>query len=262
MNLAGRSALITGASSGLGATFAQELARRHVNLILVARSGETLTVMATRLHDEHGIQVDVIAQDLATENAGTAVRDQVSQLGLHVDLLINNAGFATQGRFETIPPGRDHQQVMLNVATAVDLTHAFLPGMLATGTGAIINVASLGGFQPAPYLAVYAATKAFLISFSQALAAELAPRNIPVLTLCPGPVDTAFFDVLGSRAAAIGQQLDPTTIVDAALRALASGRLVLIPGWRNRLTAAVTTRLPKRIALTAAERATRRVTTA
>lgn len=259
-NLTGRTALVTGASSGLGAAFAEQLARRHVHLILVARSGEVLATTAARLRDEHRIGVHVIVQDLATGNAATAVKDQIDQLGLHVDLLVNNAGFATQGRFETIPAERDRQQVMLNVATVVDLTHALLPGMLAAGTGAIINVASLGGFQPAPYLAVYAATKSFLISFSQALSAELAPRDIPVLALCPGPLDTAFFDVLGSRAAAIGQQLDATDVVEAALCALSSRRPVVIPGWRNRLTAALTTRLPRRIVLTTAERATRRVT--
>jgi short-subunit dehydrogenase len=259
MKLTGRTALITGASSGLGAAFAEELARRQANLVLVARSEQVLTATAGRLRDDYGIRADVIAGDLAVEGAATAVAQRIGELGRRVDLLINNAGFATQGRFETIPADRDHQQVMLNVTAAVDLTHALLPAMLAEGTGGIINVASLGGFQPAPYLAVYAATKAFMISFSQALSAELHGRGIAVLTLCPGPVDTRFFEVLGSRAAAIGQQLDPATIITAALDALITGDTILVPGWRNRLTARAATLLPRRLVLATAERATRRV---
>jgi len=177
MILAGRTALITGASSGLGAAFAQELARRKVNLVLVACSEKTLIETDNRLHREYGVRVDVIVQDLALEGAASALCHRLDELGVRVNLLVNNAGFATQGRFETIPADQDHRQVMLNVATVVDLTHALLPAMLADGTGGIINVASLGGFQPAPYLAVYAATKAFMLSFSQALSAELHGRG-------------------------------------------------------------------------------------
>jgi len=261
VKLAGRTALVTGASSGLGAAFAEELARRHANLVLLARSEQILNENASRLHAEHGIRVDVIVADLAVEGAATAVRHRINELGVHVALLVNNAGFATQGRFETIPAERDHQQVMLNVSAVVDLTHALLPDMLAAGTGAIINVASLGGFQPAPYLAVYAASKAFILSFSQALSAELRPRGIAVLALCPGPVDTAFFDVLGSRAAAIGQHLDAATVITTALDALGAGKTVVVPGWRNRLTARAATLLPRRVVLAAAERSTRRVLT-
>lgn len=150
---------------------------------------------------------------------------------------------------------------MLNVTAVVDLTHALLPSMLANEDGGIINVASLGAFQPAPYLAVYAATKAFVLSFSQALSAELAGRGVAVVTLCPGPVDTAFFDVLGSHDAAIGQHLDASVVVGAALDALGTGRTVLVPGWRNRLAASAATLLPRRVVLAAAKRATRAVTT-
>jgi uncharacterized protein len=220
----------TGASSGLGAAFAEELARRQANLILVARSEPVLTAAARCHRDRYRVCADVIVQDLSVEGATAVVAQRTAELGVQVDLLVNNAGFATQGRFETIAADRDHHQVMLNVAAAVDLTHALLPGMLTAGTGGIINVASLGGFQPAPYLAVYGATKAFLISFSQALSAELQGRGITVLALCPGPVETAFFDVLGSRAAAIGQQLDAPSVITAALDALTAGRAVLVPG--------------------------------
>lgn len=176
-------------------------------------------------------------------------------------MLVNNAGFATQGRFEAIPAERDHEQVMVNVAAVVDLAHALLPAMVARGAGTIINVASVGGFQPAPHLAVYGATKAFVLSFSQALTAELRGRGVHVLALCPGPVPTAFFDVLGSRQAAIGQELTAEAVVAAALRALEDRRSLVVPGWRNRLTVAATRLLPRSIVLMLAERATREIAT-
>ncbi len=150
---------------------------------------------------------------------------------------------------------------MVNVVAAVDLAHALAPAMVARGAGTIINVASLGGLQPAPYLAVYGATKAFMVSFSQALAAELRGRGVHVLALCPGPVQTAFFDVLGSRQAAIGQELTAEAVVAAGLRAVEDRRSLVIPGWRNRLTATVTRLLPRSIVLMVAERATRDIAT-
>lgn len=257
MIFAGQTALITGASSGLGAAFARALAERGADLVLVARSEDVLHETADRLHTTHEVRVEVIAQDLARAGAATAVTARLTELGMTVDVLINNAGFATQGPFETIAAARDHAQVMLNVAAVVDLTHALVPGMLERGAGAVINVGSLGGFQAAPRLAVYAASKAFVISFGQALSAELAGRGVQVLTLCPGPVDTPFFEVLGSRDAAIGQQLAPDQIIEHALRALQHGRTLVVPGWRNALSAHASRLLPRRLVLALAERATR-----
>jgi len=257
VSLAGQTALVTGASSGIGAAFVDALAQRQADLVLVARSDQRLRETAARLHTAHGIRVEVIAEDLSREHAAQAVAHRLQELEVEIDILVNNAGFATQGRFDTIPAARDHEQIMVNVATVVDLTHALLPGMVARGTGTIINLASLGGFQPAPYLAVYGATKAFVLSFSQALSAELRGRGVHVLALCPGPVQTAFFDVLGSRQAAIGQELTVDAVVAAALRALEDGRSLVVLGWRNRLTAAATRLLPRSLVLTLAERATR-----
>lgn len=257
MNLAGQTALVTGASSGIGAAFADAFAALGVDLVLVARSEEPLRETAARLQDAHGVRVEVIAEDLSPEHATHAVTARLAELEFDVDILVNNAGFATQGRLETIPAERDHEQIMVNVTAVVDLTHALVPAMIARGTGTIINVASLGGFQPAPYLAVYGATKAFVLSFTQALAAELQGRGVHVLALCPGPVDTPFFDVLGSRQAAIGQQLSAEAVVVAALRALEHRRSLVIPGWRNQLTATITRLLPRSIVLMLAERATR-----
>lgn len=227
--------------------------------MLVARSEERLREAAARLHEAHGVRAEVIAEDLSREHAAHAVTRRLGELELDVDILVYNAGFATQGRLETIPVGRDHDQIMVNVAAVADLTHGLLPAMVARGTGTIVNVASLGGFQPDPYLAVYGATKAFVLSFSQALTAELRGRGVHVLTLCPGPVQTAFFDVLGSRQAAIGQQLSAEAVVAAALRALEKRRSLEIPGWRNRLTATISQVLPRSIVLTLAEHATREI---
>ena len=257
MTLSGQTALVTGASSGLGAAFARALARRGAALVLVARSEGVLHQTAEQLRGAHGGRVEVISQDLAQEGAADAVAARLTELGVTVDMLVNNAGFATQGPWETIRPERDHAQVMVNVVAVVDLTHALVPGMLERGAGSVVNVASLGGFQPAPRLAVYAASKAFVLSLGQALAAELGGGGVRVLTVCPGPIDTPFFDVLGSRDAAIGQQVTPEQVVDRALRALERGRTLVVPGWRNALTAHASRLLPRRLVLAVAERATR-----
>jgi uncharacterized protein len=203
----------------------------------------------------------VIVADLAREGAATVVAEAVAKRGLEVTLLVNNAGFATQGRFETISPQRDHEQVMVNVVAVVDLTHELLPGMLARGRAAIVNVASLGGFQPAPHLAVYGAAKAFVLSFSQALAAELSGRGVPVIALCPGPVHTGFFEVLGSTDAAIGQLQTADQVAAAALRGLEAGKPVVIPGWRNRMSSIASRLAPRRAILAVATRATRNIAT-
>lgn len=257
MSLAGQTALVTGASSGIGAAFADALAHSQVNLVLAARSDQRLRETAARLREANGVRVEVIVQDLSREHGAQRIARRLQELGVEVDILVNNAGFATQGRFDTIPAERDHEQIMVNVAAVVELAHALLPGMVDRGTGTIINVASLGGFQPAPYLAVYGATKAFVLSFSQALAAELRGRGVHVLALCPGPVHTPFFDVLGSRQAAIGQELTAEAVVAAALQAVEDGQYLAVPGWRNRLTTTATRLLPRSIVLSLAERATR-----
>jgi len=255
-----RTALVTGASSGIGAEFARTLAARHVDLVLVARSSRALNDLAQQLRSQHDVRVEVLTTDLSREGAGQQIANHVRELRMTIDLLVNNAGFATQGRFETIDPDLDHRQAMLNVVAVVDLTHALLPGMISRGAGTVINVASVGGFQPAPYLAVYGASKAFVLSFSQALSAELRRRGVRVLALCPGPVDTAFFTVLGSHRAAIGQTLPVAAVVQAALDSATTKHTVVIPGRRNQLQTVFARVLPRRVVLTLAERATRGVT--
>ncbi|WP_327355933.1 SDR family NAD(P)-dependent oxidoreductase [Streptomyces sp. NBC_01304] len=253
-------ALITGASSGLGAEFAVQLAASGHDLVLVARSEGRLHALADRLRAEHKVAAHVLVQDLAEPDAARRIEAELAARDLRVDLLVNNAGFGTCGRFEDIDPGRDHDQLMVNVVALVDLTHALLPGMLARGGGAVLNVGSTAGFQPGPYFAVYSAAKAFVLNFSLALRQECRGRGIKVLTLCPGPVETGFFEAIGTRDAAVtGSFSGPEPVVRAALRALAKDKAYVTPGLSNALGAHLTPRRPRTLVAAIAERVTRKV---
>ncbi|MFG2593669.1 SDR family NAD(P)-dependent oxidoreductase [Streptomyces sp. NPDC048438] len=253
-------ALVTGASSGLGAEFAVQLAARGHDLVLVARSEDRLAALAGRLSAEYGIHTHVMVQDLAEPEAALRIADRLVERALRVDLLVNNAGFGTCGRFETIAARRDHDQLMVNVVALVDLTHALLPDMLERGAGAVVNVASTAAFQPAPYFAVYGAAKAFVLNFGLALRQEYRKRGIRVLTVCPGPVDTPFFDTIGTRDAAVNGSLStPEAVVSAALRALDRNRGYLAPGLGNALSAHLLPRRPRTLVAALAERVTRKV---
>ncbi|MRH92359.1 SDR family NAD(P)-dependent oxidoreductase [Nocardia sp. SYP-A9097] len=247
-------ALITGASSGIGSAFAEALAESGRDLVLVARSKQALVSRATELSTRYGVHAVPYALDLTQPGAVRELATMLSDDGFTIDFLVNNAGFGTQGRFDRIDPERDHDQVLLNVVTVVDLCHALVPGMVARGQGTVVNVGSMGGFQPAPYLAVYGATKAFILSFSQALAGEIEDTGVRVLALCPGPVMTSFFDVLGSTHAAVGQQLTAEQVVAAGLRGLKRGRRVVVPGWQNKITANAARLLPRRTMVAIAKR--------
>ncbi|TXS48228.1 SDR family NAD(P)-dependent oxidoreductase [Streptomyces sp. t39] len=253
-------ALVTGASSGLGAEFAAQLAARGHDVILLARSASRLAALAERLTAEHGIRAHVVVQDLAEPDAGRRVAGELADRSLTVDLLVNNAGFGTCGRFEEIAGARDHDQLMVNVVALVDLTHELLPGMLERGGGSVVNVASNAAFQPSPYFAVYGAAKAFVLNFGLALREEYRGRGIRVLTLCPGPVETAFFDTIGTRRAAVtGSMTTPEPVVRAALRALERDRGYVAPGLGNALTAHLAPRRPRTLVAAIAERITRKV---
>jgi uncharacterized protein len=240
----GRTALVTGASSGIGAGFIRALAAASMNVILTARSGERLNALATDVSEKHKVQAEVICADLSEETAVESVRLEVERRGLVVDLLVNNAGFATHGFFENLPARRDHDQIMVNVASVVGLTHAFVPGMLARGGGAVINIASTAAFQPIPYMAVYAASKAFLISFSRALTEEYRGRNVHVVALCPGPTDTEFFQVAGAREAAVGRLRTVDQVVATGLRALDKRRHLVVDGFVNSIAGFMARILP------------------
>lgn len=226
-------AVITGASSGLGAIFADQLAQRGHSLILAGRDEARLEAVAKQV----GRRVELVVGDLATEAGVDALVTHLG--GRDVDVLVNNAGFGTYGPFAEIDAGREHELVAVNVDALVRLTHAVLPGMLARGRGGILNVASTIAFQPGPYQATYGASKAFVLSLSQALWAETRGSGVTVTALCPGPTRTGFVDALGSDVShiAIYRHLAaPEPVVAAGLRALERGQAVVVPGWRNRAT--------------------------
>lgn len=237
----GQTALITGASGGLGATFSQELAARGMNTILVARSADKLQALASELTAKYQQRNDVIALDLVPAGAAATLASKVAEMGLQVDLLVNNAGFATYGNFELIELQRDRDQVLLNIATLVDMTHTFIPQMLERKSGSIINLASVVGFQPVPYMTVYAASKAFVLSFSEGLWAEYGDRGIRVLALCPGATATSFHEVAGQPVP--DRISTPEEVVKAGLKALERQQSYVIPGWMNFFLSGIVPRL-------------------
>jgi short-subunit dehydrogenase len=229
--------LITGASSGIGEAFAHEFAAKGRHLILVARSEDKLRALAEKLQSEHPIQAQFIVSDLSQEGSPMRVYQQCLERGLSVDILINNAGFATYGLFEQLSGLRQHQEVMLNVLAVVNLTHLFLPEMLKRKSGVVINVASTAGFQPIPNMAVYGATKAFVLSFTQALWEENRKRGVQFLTLCPGSTETEFFNVVGADEASVGKRDTPENVVQVALRSLQAKKVYAVPGFKNYISA-------------------------
>lgn len=224
-------AVITGASSGFGAIFADRLARRGMSLVLAGRDEARLKAVAQRV----GQEVELVVGDLGTQDGVDALVARLA--GREVDVLVNNAGFGTYGPFAEVDARRERDLVAVNVDALVRLTHAVLPGMLARGRGGILNVASTIAFQPGPYQATYGASKAFVLSLSQALWAETRGSGVTVTALCPGPTRTGFVDALGSDVShiAIYRRLAaPEPVVAAGLRALDRGRAVVVPGWRYR----------------------------
>jgi uncharacterized protein len=231
----GKTALITGASSGIGAEFARALAARGMHLILTARSEEPLQSLGRELAEQHAIRAQVIPADLRCDKSVAEITRIVTERGLTVDLLINNAGFLTHGQFETICAERDRDEVAVNVAAVVGLTHAFLPRMLERREGGVINVASIAAFQPIPYMAVYAASKAFVLSFSVALWEECRDRNVTVLAMCPGTTATNLFSSAAAPEAELGRPRTSQQVVATALAGLDQRKSVIVDGWKNSL---------------------------
>ncbi len=226
-------ALITGASGGIGKAFAEELAARNMDLVLVARSEEKLNQLAAELQTKHNIKVDVIARDLTEIGTTNTVFEYTQEKRLTIDLLINNAGFGDYGDFAERDGERQLQIVQLNIVALVDLTHKYLPLMRSSRSGSIINVASIAAFQPIPYMSVYAASKAFVLSFSQALWAENRSYGVRVLCSCPGPTETNFFTEAKfptAIAAKNAQIVAPQVVVRDALKALEKGESTVVSG--------------------------------
>ncbi|WP_240433531.1 SDR family NAD(P)-dependent oxidoreductase [Solimonas sp. K1W22B-7] len=251
MSIIYRTALITGASSGIGAVFATQLAAAGSDLILVARRREELEKLAQQLRSAHGRRVEVIAMDLAKPDPGELLAEEVKQRGLEVDLLVNNAGFGSSANFHEDGYERDQRMIAVNIAALTELTHAFLPAMVQAGHGAVINIASAAAFQPMPYMSVYGATKAYVLSLTQALWAEYRGRGVRFLAVCPGPVDTPFFEAADSGK--LRQEIPSAVmmtaegVVSGSLRALQRDACVYVPGIAVKLGAVMPRLLPRRL---------------
>ena len=257
MNYKGQRALVTGASSGIGACFARELARRGADLVLVARSQDRLTTLAGELNRSFGVAGDVAVADLARPSAAEDLAGELSGRALQIDILVNNAGFGLFAPLDQANSSALSDMVQLNVAALVGLTRAYLPGMLDRDRGVIINVGSTAGFQPVPYMAVYGATKAFVLSFTEALWAETRGTGVRVTALCPGSTDTGFFDVAGEDAQ-VGRRISPERVVEAALRALDRRRSTVVTGGAGNWLLTNSPRLvPRQFVARAAERTMR-----
>ncbi len=255
-----RACLVTGASSGIGAETARELARRGHQVILVARSEDRLEALADELRRD-GAVAHVLPADLSDRAARAALVDRVAGLGVELDVLVNNAGYSTLGRVAQADPEDEMAMVEVDVVAVVDLCTRFLPGMVARGRGGILNVASTAAFQPLPGQAGYGAGKAFVLSYTQSLAGELKGTGVTATCLCPGPVDTGFGERAGFEPGDFDNALPSFMWVPAAdvarcgLDGLDKGRLYAIPGLANRVAARFSQVAPKRVLLEVLRRA-------
>ncbi|MGA2010696.1 MAG: SDR family oxidoreductase [Solirubrobacteraceae bacterium] len=260
-------ALVTGASSGIGAAIARELAQRGHGLVLVARRRQKLEELATELSTDHGVRAEVLGCDLTKAASRQRLPARIQSLGLQVSVLVNNAGFATGGAFHESDPARELEQVRILVEAVVALSSAFLPGMVARGSGAVLNVASTAGMQPMPYSAGYSAAKAYVLTFSEALHHELRGSGVTVTALAPGPVSTEFWNVAGWEVGG-GQSFESAVprpawvtaeqAAQAGVKGLDAGRRVVVPGLPIRAALLATQYLPHAVKLPAIEWAMRR----
>jgi hypothetical protein len=227
--------LITGASSGIGEAFARKLAAQGRNVLLVARSGDKLITLCNELGRLSGIRAQHVAMDLTEPEAPARLFAEAEKRGLVVDTLINNAGFGAFGDFANLDLARQLNMIDLNIKSLVELTYRFLAPMRERKQGAIINVASTAGFQPVPFMANYAATKAFVLTFSEALWEENRPYGIKVMALCPGVTNTDFFEAAHSRKPPARAAQTPEEVVATGLSGLNRARSHIVSGWTNYL---------------------------
>ncbi len=254
MTYRGTTALITGASAGLGEEFAEQFAARGADVVLVARREDRLSELAGRLGSDYGVTATPIAMDLATADAAASVRAALDDRGLTIQTLINNAGFGMRGGLIDADPERTAQMVQLNIATLTALTRAFLPDLVAAGSGALVNIASVAAYQPCPNMAVYGATKAYVLSLTEALAYETRDSGLRVLAVSPGATATEFFDVAGGAPdAASGRFQTPQQVVARTLHELdrRNGPASFVSGRVNAVTAKLAGIMPRRLVLAA-----------
>jgi hypothetical protein len=254
--------LITGASAGIGSEIAKLLAERGHTLVLVARRKDRLTALAEELSEAHGVRVETISADLSKPAARGRIPGRIEELGLDVEILVNNAGFATGGPFHEADPEREIEQVRVLVEAPVALTSAFLPAMVQRGRGAILNVASTAGMQPMPYSAGYSAAKAYVLTFSEALHQEARGHGVTVTALAPGPVETEFWQIAGWETASgksferavPGAMISAAQAARAGVEGLEHGERVVVPGLPIRAAMLASRYIPHMFKLPALER--------
>ena len=242
----GRTALVTGASKGIGFELARLFAHEGAAVILVSRDAEALEEAARRIRAESGAGVTVLPADLSAPRAAEELHSRVDGLGLSVDVLVNNAGVGAWGRFDEIEAEREDRMLSLNVVVLTQLARCFVPGMVARGWGRILNVASTAGFQATPHMAVYGATKAYALTFSEALGEELRPHGVAVTCLAPGTTDTDFFETARMLAKAPGM-MSPAAVARAGMRGVIRGDSLVVPGLLNKAMVASQRLVPRRL---------------
>jgi uncharacterized protein len=241
--------LITGASSGIGLELARIAARERHDLVLVARREGVLREVARELHDRHGIRVEVMAADLGQPGAAADVVARLHLLGIEIDALVNNAGFGVYGPFTETALESELQMIQLNIVALTELTKRLLPGMIARRSGRILNLASLASFFPGPLMAVYYATKAYVLSFSEAIANELEGTGVTVTALCPGPTASGFQSAasLQESKLVIGKTLATARgVAEDGYAAMMAGKSLVVSGWSNKLVAQTPRFMPRK----------------
>ena len=255
-------ALVTGASAGIGSEIAKLLAARGHNLVIVARRKERLVALADKLSEEHGVRVETVACDLGKAASRARIPGRIEELGLDIEVLVNNAGFATGGPFYEADLDRELEQVRVLVEAVVYLTREFSPGMVERGRGGILNVASTAGMQPMPYSAGYSAAKAYVLTLSEALHQEMRGHGVTVTALAPGPVETEFWDIAGweTSSGKSFERVVPGTLISseqaarAGVEGLDSGERVVVPGLPIRVGMLASRYIPHAFKLPALER--------
>lgn len=234
-------AFVTGASAGLGACYARQLAAEGLNLVLLARRGDRLEILAEKIRDKHQVEVRCMAVDLLADDALSQIQSVTAEL--EVGLLVNNAGFGFKGDFLTAEASKLRDMVRLNCELPTLLCHQFLPDMVKRRRGGVINLASAASFQPTPYMSVYGATKAYDLLFSEALSVEMKSSGVDLLAVCPGTTDTEFHQVAGGLAT-FGGMADPDDVVAQSLRHLGR-KISFLHGWRNKIVCFPSRLLPR-----------------
>jgi len=244
-------ALITGASSGIGRALAHRFARDGTDCILLARSEDALHDLSDTLESTHGVDASVLPADLSVPGVTDDIVAELQERGLAVDVLLNNAGVGARGRFDELDAERQVAMIRINVTALTHLTRRLLPGMMDRDRGGVLNVASTAGFQPGPYMSVYYATKAYVLSFSEGLAGEVRDTNVTVTCLAPGPTETAFMDradMHGTKLFENASKMTPEAVAETGYDAFRDGQTLVVPGWPNKIGAFLIRFTPRPVA--------------